>query len=54
MVRKVFQPFEGGRELTLREKSDLFFTDYSFIPLFVQENYLHIRPVMNTAATPAL
>ncbi|XP_019849550.1 PREDICTED: replication factor C subunit 1-like [Amphimedon queenslandica] len=48
VVRKVFQPFDGQRELSLREKSDLFFTDYSLMPLFVQENYLQVKPVNNT------
>ena len=52
MVRKVFQPFDGRRELSLREKSDLFFTDYSLMPLFVQENYLQVKPVNNTGTAP--
>lgn len=52
VVRKVFQPFDGRRELSLREKSDLFFTDYSLMPLFVQENYLQVKPVNNTGTAP--
>ena len=37
----------GGEEtshMTLNDKSDLFFHDYSFGPLFVQENYVHVTP----------
>jgi replication factor C subunit 1 len=45
VVKKVFNPVENGTELTLREKSDLFFQDYSIGPLFVQENYLNIKPL---------
>lgn len=44
VVHKVFEPFKGGKELTLQEKSDLFFQDYSLASLFVQENYLKARP----------
>lgn len=44
MVRTVFDPREGERELTLLEKSDLFFHDYSLSSLFVQENYLRAHP----------
>ncbi|CAG2189162.1 RFC1 [Mytilus edulis] len=42
VCRKVFA---GGAEtagMTLNDKSDLFFHDYSFGPLFVQENYIHV------------
>ena len=44
VVRTVFAPMEGERELTLNEKSDLFFHDYSMASLFVQENYVNARP----------
>ena len=30
--------------MNLNEKSDLFFCDYSIMPLFVQENYLMVEP----------
>jgi len=30
--------------MTFNDKSDLFFTDYSLSPLFVQENYLKVAP----------
>ena len=43
MVRTVFYPFEGDKELTLMEKSDLFFHDYSLSSLFVQENYPRVH-----------
>jgi len=39
--------FSGGEEtaqMTLVDKSDLFFHDYSIGPLFVQENYIHVTP----------
>ena len=45
VIRTVFMPREGERELTLNEKMDLFFHDYSIGPLFVQENYLSVKPV---------
>jgi len=31
--------------MSLMDKSDLFFHDYSIAPLFVQENYIHVKPV---------
>lgn len=30
--------------MNLNDKSDLFFCDYSLMPLFVQENYLMVEP----------
>lgn len=30
--------------MSFEDKSDLFFYDYSIAPLFVQENYLHVKP----------
>lgn len=30
--------------MTFQDKSDLFFHDYNMAPLFVQENYLHVKP----------
>jgi hypothetical protein len=44
VVRTVFDPREGERELSLMEKSDLFFHDYSLSSLFVQENYARAHP----------
>ncbi|TPP59788.1 Replication factor C subunit 1 [Fasciola gigantica] len=47
VIRKVFAPDvsgQNGRQATLNECLDLFFQDYSIIPLFVQENYLNVRP----------
>ena len=44
VVRTVFDPREGERELTLFEKSDLFFHDYGMASLFVQENYIRASP----------
>jgi replication factor C subunit 1 len=40
--------FEAARQLMCPEtdifkKRELFFTDYSLMPLFVQENYLHVK-----------
>ena len=44
VVRTVFAPRDGERELSLYEKSDLFFHDYNIAALFVQENYLSAKP----------
>lgn len=30
--------------MSFNDKSDLFFHDYNMAPLFVQENYLHVKP----------
>lgn len=42
ITRKLFSSQEGT--LSLQDRSNLFFEDYSFIPLFVQENYITARP----------
>uniref|UniRef100_A0A8D3E4D7 Replication factor C subunit 1 n=1 Tax=Scophthalmus maximus TaxID=52904 RepID=A0A8D3E4D7_SCOMX len=44
VCRKVFVSGEDTSHMSLIDKSDLFFHDYSLAPLFVQENYLHVRP----------
>ncbi|XP_067353865.1 replication factor C subunit 1 isoform X3 [Channa argus] len=44
VCRKVFASGEETAHMSLIEKSDLFFHDYSLAPLFVQENYLNVRP----------
>ncbi|KAM6940643.1 replication factor C subunit 1 [Xenentodon cancila] len=44
VCRKVFASGEEAARMSLIDKSDLFFHDYSLAPLFVQENYLHVRP----------
>ncbi|XP_078255949.1 replication factor C subunit 1 isoform X2 [Rhinoraja longicauda] len=44
VVRKVFSAGEETTSMSLIDKSDLFFHDYSLSPLFVQENYLHVKP----------
>ncbi|XP_034713970.1 replication factor C subunit 1 isoform X2 [Etheostoma cragini] len=44
VCRKVFASGEETAHMSLIDKSDLFFNDYSLAPLFVQENYLHVRP----------
>lgn len=44
VCRKVFASGEDTAHMSLIDKSDLFFHDYSLAPLFVQENYLHVRP----------
>ena len=43
-VKEVFAAHPSGGSNVIAAKSDLFFTDYSIMPLFVQENYLSIRP----------
>ncbi|KAG8591697.1 hypothetical protein GDO81_000269 [Engystomops pustulosus] len=44
VVRKVFAAGEETAHMSLIDKSDLFFHDYSISPLFVQENYVHVKP----------
>lgn len=44
VCRKVFALGEETARMSLIDKSDLFFHDYSLAPLFVQENYLNVRP----------
>lgn len=44
VLRKVFSHSET-QHMSIHEKSDLFFNDYSLIPLFVQENYITVQPV---------
>lgn len=43
VVRKVFSA-EEHKHMTLNDKCDLFFQDYSMGPLFVQQNYLQVSP----------
>ena len=43
VIRTVFMPMDGGREMSFTDKSDLFFKDYSLGPLFVQENYPNVK-----------
>lgn len=43
VVRKVFSA-EEQKKMSIHDKADLFFQDYSMGPLFVQENYLHVTP----------
>ncbi|XP_062991325.1 replication factor C subunit 1 isoform X2 [Elgaria multicarinata webbii] len=44
VVRKVFAAGEEASRMSLIDKADLFFHDYSLAPLFVQENYIHVTP----------
>jgi len=44
VIRKVFSVQEHEK-MTLTDKMGLFFQDYSFGPLFVQENYLRCTPM---------
>ncbi|XP_063166845.1 replication factor C subunit 1 [Candoia aspera] len=44
VVRKVFAKGEETSRMSLMDKADLFFHDYSLAPLFVQENYIHVKP----------
>lgn len=43
VVRKVFSA-EEHKTMSIHDKSDLFFHDYSIAPLFVEENYLIVTP----------
>ncbi|XP_006873294.1 PREDICTED: replication factor C subunit 1 [Chrysochloris asiatica] len=45
VARKVFAAGEETAHMSLMDKSDLFFHDYSIAPLFVQENYVHVKPL---------
>ncbi|VDK40937.1 unnamed protein product [Taenia asiatica] len=45
VIRKVFAPYIDGEPVSFTEAMGLFFQDYSLGPLFVQENYLNVRPV---------
>jgi len=44
VLRKVFSK-EDHKKMSIHDKCDLFFFDYSIAPLFVQENYLSIKPL---------
>ncbi|XP_078584949.1 replication factor C subunit 1-like [Branchiostoma floridae x Branchiostoma japonicum] len=44
VTRKVFSSGEDTARMTIMDKSDLFFNDYSMMPLFVQENYPNVLP----------
>ena len=44
VCRKVFAGGEETAGMTIHDKSDLFFHDYSIAPLFVQENYASVSP----------
>lgn len=43
VLRKVFSE-EEHKTMSIHDKCDLFFYDYSIAPLFVQENYLNVVP----------
>ncbi|CDW57530.1 replication factor C subunit 1 [Trichuris trichiura] len=40
-TRSLFTDSEGSAQLSLIDRAEIFFTDYSLVPLFVQENYPH-------------
>ncbi|XP_015201424.2 replication factor C subunit 1 [Lepisosteus oculatus] len=44
VCRKVFTAGEETAHMSLIDKTELFFHDYSLAPLFVQENYIHVKP----------
>ncbi|XP_066912084.1 replication factor C subunit 1-like [Clytia hemisphaerica] len=43
IVKNLFTHSDASK-MTLNGKTDLFFNDYSFVPLFVQQNYLNVKP----------
>lgn len=43
VIRKVFSA-EEHKNMSIHDKSDLFFHDYNIAPLFVEENYLIVTP----------
>ncbi|XP_025091531.1 replication factor C subunit 1-like [Pomacea canaliculata] len=44
VTRKIFAGGEETAGMSINDKSDLFFQDYSFVPLFVHENYMTVVP----------
>ncbi|EDV94849.1 replication factor C subunit 1 [Drosophila grimshawi] len=46
VVRKVFTA-DDHKQMSIYDKCDLFFHDYSMAPLFVQQNYLQVLPQGN-------
>ncbi|VDO13913.1 unnamed protein product [Rodentolepis nana] len=52
VIRKVFAVNnEENKPMRFNEALDLFFQDYSIGPLFVQENYLNVRPLAANGKT---
>lgn len=57
VIRKVFSPDFGGSGVhkttpaSFADSLDLFFQDYSLGPMFVQENYVNVRP-LNAKGNP--
>uniref|UniRef100_A0A5S6QZ50 Replication factor C subunit 1 n=1 Tax=Trichuris muris TaxID=70415 RepID=A0A5S6QZ50_TRIMR len=47
-TRILFTNSEGSKQLSLGHRAEIFFTDYSLVPLFVQENYVHSVTANNT------
>lgn len=45
VAKKVFS-IDDHKNMSIHDKSDLFFHDYSINPLFVQENYLSVTPAV--------
>lgn len=45
MGKSVTRDFPVTEDIFLCVMIDLFFHDYSIAPLFVQENYIHVKPV---------
>ena len=43
-ARQVLAGGNDTRSMSLMDKTELFFLDYSLMPLFVQENYLNVVP----------
>ncbi|KAF9793271.1 replication factor RFC1 C terminal domain-containing protein, partial [Thelephora terrestris] len=55
IIQKLLGPylFSPNARETLNDKMELYFHDHSFVPLFVQENYLKTTPSMaRSASTP--
>ena len=55
IIQKLLGPymFSPNARETLNEKMELYFHDHSFVPLFVQENYLKTTPsLVRRADTP--
>ena len=44
ITKKLFSASDS-QNMSLQDKLSLFFEDYSFVPLFIQENYLLSNPM---------
>jgi len=53
-VKKLFSEGPEYEKMSMKEKSDLFFNDYSLMPIFAFENYQQCQPTKTKNATETL